>query len=204
MNRETSNTWVQDLKQSDPQSHRWSQFLESYGPFVTRILITKGLDPNTVDDVVQNVMIVVVRRLPDFERRRTGAFRSWLRAIAINCLRDHWKSRHNRQSTGTDEFQSIIRDLEDPTSDLTRMWNREHSEHVLGTLLDEVVDEFSSKNIEVFRRLAINEEKVDDVAKDMEMTVNACFIARSRVLRRLRELLHELFGEDHGLLNLRA
>jgi hypothetical protein len=44
--------------------------------------------------------------------------------------------------------------------------------------------------------------EIDDVARDLGMTTNACFIARSRILKRLRELLRGLFGDDEGLLEL--
>ena len=194
---ETSNTWLQSLKSDENQTDGWRTLVKSYDPFVRRILTKHGLQSDVVDDVTQNVMTVVIRRLPEFERQRTGSFRTWLRAITINCLRDFWKCRHEQiLSGGGEDFDGLIESMEDPRSDFTRMWNREHAEHVMGTLLDEVASEFSPKTVEVFRRLAIHEEEIDEVSRDLDMTPNACFIARSRVLKRLREMLVELFGED--------
>lgn len=150
-------------------------------------------------------MAVVVQKLPDFERQRTGSFRSWLRRITVNCLRDYFKSsQYRRKGSGGDETHELIQSMEDPNSEFTRIWNREHAHHVLNELLKAVTPDFTPKSIECFRRLALNDENADDVARELNMSTNACFIARSRVLKRLRELLSELFGDDEGLLELMA
>ena len=150
-------------------------------------------------------MTVVIQKLPDFERQRTGSFRSWLRNITVNCLRDYVKSsQYRRKATGSDDIHDLVKSMEDPNSEFTRMWNREHAHHVLNELLKAVTPDFKPRSIEAFRRLALNDENVDDVARDLDMSTNACFIARSRVLKRLRELLRELFGDDEGLFELMA
>jgi RNA polymerase sigma-70 factor (ECF subfamily) len=203
MIEETSNTWLNSLKQGDPQATGWHHLVESYGPFIRRILVRKGLRGDTADDVVQNVMTVVVQRLPDFERQRTGSFRSWLRGITINCLKEYWKSKkHQMQAEHHEDLQELIQVVEDPHSGFTESWNREHAQHVLDRLLEKVAEEFAPQSIEIFRRLSLNVEAVDDVARGLGLTANACFITRSRVLKRLRELVRLLFGEDEGLLEL--
>ena len=86
MQEETSNTWLQSIQGGDPQATGWNLLLASYGPFVRKVLIHYGLEESHADDVVQNVMAIVVRKLPEFERQRAGSFRTWLRAIHIELL----------------------------------------------------------------------------------------------------------------------
>lgn len=200
MVNETSNTLLESLKDNNRDQTAWREFVDSYGPFIRTILVHKGIDRSAADDVAQNVMAVVVRRLPDFERQRAGSFRAWLRAITVNCLRDYNKSQRHVQQSGT--FYGLIQSLEDPGSDFTMIWNRQHAEHVLGFLLDSIAGEFNPKTIEAFRRLAILEESTDDVSRKLSMTINACLIARSRVLKRLRQKLRELYGEEAGFFEL--
>jgi RNA polymerase sigma-70 factor (ECF subfamily) len=203
MHDETSNTWLHSIKGAEPGASGWCHLVDSYGPFVRNILTRKGLQDACADDVGQNVMAVVIRKLPEFDRQRTGSFRSWLRRITVNCLRDYVKSsQYRRRASGNDDSHQLIELLEDANSDFTHMWNREHAHHVLNELLKAVAQDFAPSSIEAFRRLALNDESVDDVARDLGMTTNACFIARSRILKRLRELLRELFGDDEGLLEL--
>ena len=89
--------------------------------------------------------------------------------------------------------------MEDRNSGFTKTWNREHTRHVLDQLLKAVAPEFTPQSIEVFQRLALQSEPVDQVAESLEISVNACLIARSRVLKRLKSVRQEVFGEDHGL-----
>lgn len=197
MHDRTSNTWLQSLKEGDAGGTGWRYLLDSYGPFVHRILTRKGLEDSSADDVVQNVMTIVVRKIPEFERERTGSFRTWLRSITVNCFRDYIKSQQYRsRATGGTEMLDVVRDMEDARGDFTMMWNREHARHVLDELLKAIAPEFSSNTLRAFQRLAIDDASVDDVAGELGITVNACFIARSRVLKRLKTVLREVFGEE--------
>jgi hypothetical protein len=90
--------------------------------------------------------------------------------------------------------------MEDAGSEFTKMWNQEHAVHLLNELLKAVAPEFSPKSIDIFRRLAINSESVDVVARELKMTKNACIVARSRVFRRLKSVDDEAFGPGEGFL----
>ena len=89
--------------------------------------------------------------------------------------------------TGDSNLQKLIAELEDPHSSLSRVWNEEHDRYVLAHLLNQVKAEFRPNTLDAFSRMAIQQEKVDDVAADLGMSVNAALIARSRVMKRLRE-----------------
>ena len=200
MQEETSNTWLQSIQGGDPQATGWNLLLASYGPFVRKILIHYGLEDSHADDVVQNVMAIVVKKLPEFERQRAGSFRTWLRAITLNCFRDHLKSKQYRsRAPGGTDMLDLAHAMEDRNSEFTKTWNRAHSRHVLDELLKAVAPDFTPQSIEVFNRLALQSEPVDQVAESLGITVNACFIARSRVLKRLKAVRQEVFGDDQGL-----
>ena len=201
MHNETSNTWLNSLRNADRNADGWQRLVNSYGPFVRNVLSTKGIHGEAADDIVQNVMTVVVRRVSEFRRQRTGSFRSWLRTITVNCLRDHLKTRRNKNESGSEDVQDLIQAMDDPKSGFTQLWNRQHACHVVDILLDRIGSEFSPKTIEAFKRLALQDETVDSVAEDLEMTTNACFIARSRVVKRLKTVTQEMFGTDEGLLD---
>ena len=167
----------------------WKRLVDLYSPLIQGWLKRRGAAQSDIDDVVQEVLTVVVRRFPEFRREpRTGAFRSWLRTIATNCLRDHWR-RQNKQppAVGGTDFGLIIHQLADPHSEISKQWDREHDEHVTQYLLKLIRPGFSKKTWDAFQRFAIDGRSADEVGQELDMTANAVFIAKSRVMTALRE-----------------
>ena len=167
----------------------WNRLVELYSPLIRNWLRRHGAVLGDIDDVVQEVLTVVVRRFPEFQRQpRTGAFRAWLRTITVNCLRDHWR-RSNKQATaiGGSDFGEIVNQLADPQSGISKVWDREHDEHVTRYLLDRIRPDFSPQTWRAFERFAIDGLSADQVATELGMTANAVFIAKSRVMAALRD-----------------
>ena len=85
------------IRLRDPEGPAWGRLIDLYSPLIRRWLARVGVRPDDAEDLVQEVLAVVVRRYPAFEHNhRTGAFRAWLRAIAVNCARDFWKANRLR------------------------------------------------------------------------------------------------------------
>lgn len=179
-----------DALQNAANEEAWNQLVELYSPLIRSYLMRRGAAANDIDDVVQDVMTVVVRRFPEFRRQpHTGAFRSWLRTITVNCLRDQWK-RQNRQpkAMGGTDFGNLVEELADPDSGLSKQWDREHDQHVAGYLLQRIRPTFSEKTWRAFQRFALDGQTADQVAEELDTTANAVFIAKSRVMASLRKL----------------
>ncbi|MBY0231582.1 MAG: sigma-70 family RNA polymerase sigma factor [Gemmataceae bacterium] len=158
--------------------------MELYTPLIKAWLARMGLTGQDADDVTQNVMMVLVRRMGDFERQpRPGAFRRWLRTITANCLRDFWRAERSRPRA---DWSALVEQMEGE-SGLSALWDREHDQHVTRQLLDLIRPAFEPNTWEAFRRTALAGESPSEVAASLGMTVNAVFIARSRVLGRLRQ-----------------
>ena len=194
---ETSTTWLQELRASPARSAGWRFLIDSYGPFVTGILIRRGVDRAAAEDISQDVLTIVWKKIGEFERQRTGSFRTWLRAITINCFRDYQKSKASRRrAVGGTDMLCLAAEMEDPHGDFTRIWNSKHTEHLLDELIKAVTPEFTAKSIDIFRRLAIQRESVEAVATELGMTKNACIVSRSRVFKRLKQVAAELFADE--------
>lgn len=184
----TSASLLQRL-QNDPRSPEWDRLVEMYAPLVRGWLKRHQLMTSDSDDLVQEVLTVVVRRLPEFQHnQRVGAFRTWLRTITANCLRDHWRSKKYRPSaTGDSDFNGFLQQLEDPQSDLAQSWDREHDQHVVSRILDQLRPSFEERTWKAFERFALEGASAATVAEELGLSTNAVFIAKSRVLSRLRQ-----------------
>lgn len=150
--------------------------------------------PQDADDLVQQVLEVVIREMPHFRYdSQKGRFRGWLRTILVNRLRDFWREEQARpRATGDSDFlDKILCQLEDPRSDLSRLWDQEHDQHVAQNLLETVKGEFTPTTWEAFQRVMAG-EKSAEVATSLKISVNAVYVAKSSVLRRLRQEMEGL------------
>jgi RNA polymerase sigma-70 factor (ECF subfamily) len=89
---------------------------------------------------------------------------------------------------------SEVRDLEDPRSGISRLWDEEHDRHVLRSLLDRVRPEFDARIWAIFERIVFEGCSAREIARDLGCTTNAVFIAKARVLKRLRLEARGLIG----------
>ncbi len=183
---ETSISLLDRLQQG-AQTAAWKRLVDLYTPLIRGWLRRHAVPDHDVDDLVQEVLAIVVRKLPVFKRKaRPGAFRSWLRHITVNCLRDFWRSRRYQPRMNRD-FSQVLEQLEDPESPLSQLWNQEHDHHLLRSLLARIQPRFEAKTWLIFQRVALEGASVDQVAADLGVSVNAIFIAKSRVLNQLRQ-----------------
>jgi RNA polymerase sigma-70 factor (ECF subfamily) len=185
---DTSASLLDSLRDASDEG-AWSRLVDLYSPLIRGWLTRRGAAVDDVEDVAQEVLAVVVRRFPEFRRQpQIGAFRAWLRAITVNCLRDHWR-RNNKQPTavGGTDFGVMVQQLEDPHSVLSKLWDREHDEHVTQYLLKQIRPDFAEKTWKAFQRFALDGLSADEVGKELQMTANAVFIAKSRVMAALRD-----------------
>jgi RNA polymerase sigma factor (sigma-70 family) len=174
-------------RQADSES--WNRLFELYSPLLRRWLARYQVQDSDAEDLVQDVLSVVVRELPAFQHnRQAGAFRSWLRTILVNRLRAFWRARDYRpQATGHTDLQRRLEGLADQTSQISRLWERQHDEHVMRRLLDLVQPKFAPTTWAAFWRQMVDGVATRDVARELGMSIDSVYAAKSRVLRMLRQ-----------------
>jgi len=174
--------------QESPDSNSWQRLVELYAPLLHSWLRRYDVQPSDADDLVQEVLLTVSTELPSFDHSgRPGAFRSWLRITLVNRLRNFWRARGRRpQARGGSYMELRLAELEDPAGAMSQMWNHQHDRHVARRLLAQVEPHFSPSTWRAFCRVALEGAPADAVAKELAISLNAVFIAKSRVLNRLR------------------
>jgi RNA polymerase sigma-70 factor (ECF subfamily) len=171
-----------------PDAAAWQRLAALYTPLLHGWLRRYEVQQSDADDLVQDVFTVLVRELPHFQRGpQAGSFRSWLRTILVNRLRNFWRSRQARPlATGDSAFPQMLDQLEDPASGLSQIWNREHDLHLVHRALDAIASEFAPATLQAFRLVSLEGRSEEEAAAAVGISVNAVFIAKSRVLNRLR------------------
>jgi len=190
---ETSVSLLERLR-LHPDAAAWRELVDLYTPLIRGWLRRHAVSEADADDLTQEVMAVVVRELPHFQHnQRRGAFRNWLRTITAHRLRASWRDRKSLpEATGDSDFLKMLDQLEDPASDLSRLWEREHDRHVARRLLELIEPHFEASTWQAFRRVVLDGCKAAAVAEELGLSVNAVLLAKSRVLRRFREEMRGL------------
>jgi RNA polymerase sigma-70 factor (ECF subfamily) len=170
-----------------PSDADWRRLFDLYAPLLAAWLARAGVAPHDRDDLTQEVLLVVVREVGRFDRRGPGAFRAWLRTILANRVRDHFRGRAGRAvAAGGSAGWDRLEELADPASALSRLWDREHDEHVAARALARVRVDFTETTWEAFARQVMEGRPAGEVAAELGISRNAALVAKSRVLSRVR------------------
>lgn len=189
----TSATLLERLRDR-ADAEAWQRLVDLYQPLLTGWLRRHALQVADVDDLVQEVLATVASEAPRFRHSgRPGAFRHWLRSILANRLREFWRARRLRPAaTGDSDFVQMLDQLEDADSGLSHLWEQEHDQHVARRLLDMIEPQFAPSTWQAFGRVVLDGARPDAVAEELGLTLNAVFIAKSRVLQRMRREARDL------------
>jgi RNA polymerase sigma factor (sigma-70 family) len=186
---ETSLSLLERLRQPPRDEAAWKRLADVYTPLIHGWLRRYDVQAEDACDLTQEVLSTVHREMSRFEHNRhPGAFRCWLRTITANRIRAFWKQRRSQRLPAADsDLDRRLAELEDPGSDLSHLWDQEHDRYVLRHLLELVEPEFAPATWQAFQSLALEERRAAEVAAELGTTVNAVLLAKSRVLRRLRQ-----------------
>ena len=183
---DTSISLVERLRLC-PDSASWQRLVDLYAPMIRKWFLDQGLQPPDADDLVQEMFIVLIRELPEFHHDlRRGAFRRWLRSMAVNRLRIFWRTR-DTQPLPVGDIENLLDQLEDPNSNLSRAWDQEHDRHVAHNLLELIEPEFEPATWQAFRRLVLEGRRTAEVAAELGVSTTAVRVAKLRILRRFRQ-----------------
>jgi RNA polymerase sigma-70 factor, ECF subfamily len=196
----TSSSLLVRLRASEAAA--WDRLVELYTGLVYRWCRRAGLQPSDAADVGQEVFRAVARKVGEFRHDRPGdTFRGWLRAITRNKIRDHARHRP-RERTGIRLGWAVVgwRRRADhaapelpepsPTDDAAE------ARHVLHRALRLVERDFEPGTWRAFWRVVVDGARPADVADELGVSVNAVYLAKGRVLHRLREEFSGLLDDD--------
>jgi RNA polymerase sigma-70 factor (ECF subfamily) len=187
----TSTGLVNGVKGRDPGA--WRRLAHLYGPLVFQWCRRRGLQPSDAEDVTQDVFLTVAARIGTFRRERPeDTFRGWLWVITRHKL-GHWIRRlrtREQPAGGTDAQQSLqAAPLPDEDGAPDPPDDRGAVSDLYRRALELIHAEFEDRSWDAFRRIVMEGQSPADVASDLGMTRGAVYVTKSRILRRLREVL---------------
>src|SRR5262249_36626368 len=85
-----------DRLRHQPTQEDWKLLEQLYRPLIQHWLARDPTLRDEADDLVQDVLVVLVRQIVAFRHDRDGSFHRWLRTITIRRLQAHWQARKRR------------------------------------------------------------------------------------------------------------
>jgi RNA polymerase sigma-70 factor (ECF subfamily) len=179
----------------DEQS--WVEFAAIYEPLVYRLARQKGFQDADAQELTQEVLLAVAnaieRWVPDPQR---GSFRGWLFRIARNLMVNFLaRERRHPHGVGDTDFARWLKDQPAPDGEESAHFEREYRREVFRWAAEQIRGEFHSATWQAFWGTCVDGRGIPEVAKSLDMSVGKVYVARSRVMTRLREKIQRTMDE---------
>ncbi|MCI0457622.1 MAG: sigma-70 family RNA polymerase sigma factor [Gemmataceae bacterium] len=179
----TSVSLLDRLRRPD-DADAWNRFCELYTPLMHRWACRLGLQEADAADLVQDVFRLLLQKLPEFQYDPNRSFRGWLRTVLLNC----WRSWPRRDPAPLAADPPCA----DPADEVEKA---EYHRYLVGRALQVMQTDFEPSTWQACWESVANGRPAVEVAAELGLSVAAVYIARSRVLRRLREELRGMIEE---------
>lgn len=177
----------------------WGRFVDLYAPLVYGFLRKRGLQDADSADLTQDVLrqVATAAKSLDYDPRR-GSFRNWLFTVVQNRLTDHWRKESIReQGAGDTNTQQVLNELPQPSSlDSSVEWDADYERQLFHYAANIVKADFTPATWQAFWMTAVDGQGGREVAQQLQMTVAAVYLAKGRVMTRLKDQIRLLVGDE--------
>lgn len=163
----------------------WTQFVRLYAPILYRWHAAAGLQHADAQEVVQEVLLFVHQRIHRFQRQRPGAFRSWLRAVSQNKVRERRRRKH--LDDGVVSLADHLDSLQDPKA--AGDWAARHAEAVFLRACEMIRESVEDTTWRIFMQVYTERRPADAVARDFGVSRNTVYVAQCRCLAKVRQIV---------------
>lgn len=176
----------------------WREFLQLYSPLVYGFVRNRGLQDADAADLLQDVLRSVsgsIGRL-DYDKQK-GGFRAWLFTMTRNRLSTYFSGRRATSTAGADsKIQQVLEAQPDRSASMEEEWEREFRRQLTSKAMQTIESEFEGRTWQAFWLSAVDGLSAVEVGKTLEMSIGAIYVAKSRVLARLKTEVQRLQSEQ--------
>ena len=177
----------------------WQEFVNLYGPVVYGFARKRGLQDADAADLMQDVLRSVSSAIGglDYDRRQ-GTFRGWLFTITRNKVFNFLSARRIRPQGSGDSATNQLLASHPDGGDSEETWELEYQRRVAARAMERVKGEFHENTWRAFWLTAVEGVAAPDVAKQIGLSPGAIYVAKSRVLARLKDEVESMRQQEEA------
>jgi len=183
------------LRHVPPNHAAWDEFVEHYGRHIFRWCRRWELQDADAEDVVQEILLKLARKLTDFAYDPSGNFRGWLKRVAHHTWKDFLDGRRRARTVADDHICARLEAVQ-AREDLIQRLDEAFDYELFEAAKVRVRLRVAPRTWEAFRLIAFECIPVAEVAARVRMQVAMVYVAKSKVQKMLREEIRKLESAD--------
>ena len=197
----TRKTLLSRLKDWQDQDS-WRDFFNTYWKLIYSVAIKAGLTDSEAQEVVQETVITVAKKMPDFRYDRAiGSFKSWLLTITRRRITDQYRKRRPNsvsEEAAVSESERTTRtptlnQIAAPTSfDFEAVWDQDWERNLTDVALEKVKRQVRPKQFQMFDLHVVRGWPAQKVAATLHTTMARVYYAKFKLTRLLRREIKNL------------
>jgi RNA polymerase sigma-70 factor (ECF subfamily) len=188
----TRSTLLTQLREDPSDQAAWDLFVERYGRHIYRWCRQWKLQDADAEDVTQDILVRLTRKLRTFAYDPSRSFRGWLKTVAHHAWRDFEDSRRHSQPAAGDSRVLELMGTVEAREDLARRLEEAFDLELLEAAKVQVRLRVAPHTWEAFRLVALEGVPVAEVAARVRLQVAMVYVAKSKVQKMLREEIEKL------------
>jgi RNA polymerase sigma factor (sigma-70 family) len=185
------------FRMRDPRDGQaWAQFVDVYAPLVYGFGRSQGLQDADAADLMQEVLRAVSAAVGRFDYNpEQGSFRGWLFTVARSKLSNFRTARARQpQGTGDTNVRHVLEEQPERGHDSQKSWDQEYDRQLFNQAAALVRQGVQDSTWQAFWQTAVEGKNAKQVADELKMTIASVYLAKSRVMARLKEQVQQLAG----------
>lgn len=192
MRGRTTNTTLLEGLAAGNGSPAWGEFCERYGDLVRGFARRQGLSESDADDVLQDVLVALTTAMSRYDPS-LGRFRGYLKTVTLHVIFKRFRQKSPAaRPVGIDT--SVEADSAD--AEIDGQWEAQWREYHVSRAMETIEAEFGEADREAFELYALGGKDAGQTAQLLGISVDRVYQAKSRITRRLAELIEQQVAEE--------
>jgi RNA polymerase sigma-70 factor (ECF subfamily) len=172
----------------------WREFHQRYGELIRGFARRQNLQPADCDDVAQDVLLALSKAMPSFRYDPAkGKFRSYLKTVVLHAI--FKRSKHKPGEVNLEYIEEATRAATED-KDIEGIWEEEWRQYHIRLARRRIELEFSEADRAAFEAYALGGRDARETAQALGMSVDQVYQAKSRILKRLSELIDQQVADE--------
>lgn len=190
---DTRSSLLLRVKNVAGDERAWEEFMELYRPVIMRMARTRGLQEADAQDLTQQVFLSVYQAIERWTPQSGETrFRNWLSKITRNAILKALSRVPHDLPVGGSHANDLLGQLVSPAPQLQQQLDEEVQKEIYHRAAEIVQQEVNDRSWQVFQWTAVEDTSIEEAAQRLNQSVGSIYAMRSRVMRRLRDVVQVL------------